>query len=331
VEKSIALDPDDAAAYGTKALSSLYLGRLADAEAVMQQSTERKLDYPERKIVPYFIAFLHNDPDGMRRQQAEAKSQPFGKYAEDMLSHVEALALARSGRLQDARRSARAAVDLAEQSGQRERAAMFEAAVAVWEAFYGNATAARRAAADALALGMGRDVDYAAAFALAVSGDVSRSRALADDLARAFPEDTSVQFMYLPTLRALFALNASQPATAIQELQAASRFDLAVGGLGFNAFFGALYPVYVRGEAYLAAHQPGDAAAEFQKILDHRSIVLADPVGAVTRVQLGRSFVLSGDNVKAKAAYQDFLGLWKDADPDIPVLRQAQAEYANLR
>ena len=159
----------------------------------------------------------------------------------------------------------------------------------------------------ALALGRGHEVDYAAAFALAVSGDVSRSRALADDLARDYPEDTSVQFMYLPTLRALFALDARDAAAAIQSLQTASRFDLALGGIGFNGYFGKLYPIYVRGLAYLAAQQPAEAAAEFQRIVDHRSIVLVDPIDALARLQLARALALSGDTVKAKSAYDDLL------------------------
>ena len=201
---------------------------------------------------------------------------------------------------------------------------------AVWEALYGNPAAAKQKAAAALVLGRGHEVDYAASFALAVSGDVSRSRALADDLARDHPEDTSVQFMYLPTLRALFALDARNPAAAIQSLQTASRFDLATGGLGFNAYFGRLYPIYVRGRAYLAAQQPVEAAAEFQRIVDHRSIVLVDPIDALARLQLARALALSGDTVKAKGVYNDLLTLWKNADPDIRALKEAQAEYAKL-
>jgi hypothetical protein len=193
----------------------------------------------------------------------------------------------------------------------------------VWEALYGNPAAARQKAAAALALGRGHEVNYATAFAFAVSGDVSRSRALADDLARDHPEDTSVQFMYLPTLRALFALDARDAAAAIQLLQVASRFDLAIGGIGFNGYFGKLYPIYVRGLAYLAA-------AEFQRIVDHRSIVLVDPIDALARLQLARALALSGDIVKAKNAYGDLLTLWKNADADIPVLKAARAEYARL-
>ena len=146
-------------------------------------------------------------------------------------------------------------------------------------------------------------MNYAAAFALALSGDVARSRALADDLAKDFPEDTSVQSMYLPTLRALFALNDHQASAAIQSLQPSSPFDLALGVIGFTAFYGGLYPTYVRGEAFLAAHQPAEAAAEFQRILDHRSIVLVDPMDAMARLQLARALALSGDTVRAKSAY----------------------------
>jgi hypothetical protein len=186
---------------------------------------------------------------------------------------------------------------------------LFEAGRAVWEAFYGHAAAARQSASKALALNRGRDVDYAAAFALALSGDLPQSRALAQDLAREFPEDTFVQFMYLPTLRALFALNAHDPAAASQALQVASRYDLQTSGVGYIDRFGALYPSYVRGLAYLAARQPAEAAGEFQRILDHRSIVLVDPMDALARLQLARALALSGDTTKAKSAYNDLFAL----------------------
>jgi tetratricopeptide (TPR) repeat protein len=253
------------------------------------------------------------------------------RSTEDMISHIEALALARAGRLQDARRMSAVPVEIAQRAGQRERAALFEAGKAVWEAFYGNVAAARQNASRALALGRGRDVDYAAAFALALSGDLSQSRALAEDLAREFPEDTSVQFMYLPTLRAQFALNAGDPAAAIQALQIASRYDLALGRIGFIGRFGGLYPIYARGMAYLAARQPTEAAAEFQRILDHRSIVLVDPMDAMARLQLARALALAGDTAKAKSTYNDLLELWKNADPGMSMLVQARAEYAKLR
>jgi eukaryotic-like serine/threonine-protein kinase len=328
-DQATALDPANPAPYASRARNFLYLGRLDEAEATIRWAAENKLSKGlDFLVVPYLIAVARDDSEGMARAAAAARGQP---AVDAMLSHLQALALARAGRLEEARRTARAALDHAQESGQRERAATFEAAVAVWEAFYGHDAAARQTAANALDRARGRDLDYAAAFALALAGDVSRARAVAEELSQTFPEDTSVQSMYLPTLRALFDLNGSQPDSAIQQLEAASRFDLALGALGFNSYFGALYPVYVRGLAYLAARQPEQAAAEFQKIVDHRSIVLADPVDAMARLQLARSLVLTGDIDKARRAYGDLLTLWKDADRNVPTIDAARAEYERLR
>ena len=223
-------------------------------------------------------------------------------------------------------------MDLALQEGEREAAASYQAARAVWEAVCGNAAEAKTNAMAALALSNGRDVEYAAGLALALSGDSSRSQPLADDLEKRFPEDTFAKFTYVPVLRALSALERGKPTDSVERLQIALPYELAVNGLNFNHFYlGGLHSAYVRGEALLAAHRYAEAAAEFQKILDHRGIVGADPIGALAHLQLGRAFALSGDTIKAKAAYQDFLTLWKDADPDIPILRQAKAEYAKLQ
>jgi tetratricopeptide (TPR) repeat protein len=326
--KAMAIDPDSGPPhYSSKAYGELFLNRLADAEATVGRARERRFEEASFFVIPYFIAFLKGDVEGTRRTAAVATGK---RSAEDLMSHLVSLALARSARLQDARRTSAAAVDVARSAGQRERAALFELATAVWDAFYGNAAAARQRTDAVLELARGRDVDFAAAFALATTGDVARARTLAGDLEKNFPEDTSVQYLYLPALRALFSLNARDPAAAIQALQPASRYDLARGGIGFIAHFGVLYPIYVRGQAYLAAKQPAQAAAEFQRILDHRHIVLVDPVDAMARLQLARALVLSGDTVKAKSAYDDLLALWKGADADIPVVRQARAEYAKL-
>ena len=175
-----------------------------------------------------------------------------------------------------------------------------------------------------------REVEYGAALAFAVSGDSSRARMLANDLERRFPEDTSVRFSYLPTLRAQFALNQSDPTNALELLQAATPHELGVPRSSMAGLFGALYPVYVRGEAYLAVRRGVEAAAEFQKILDHRGIVVSDPIGALARLQLARACAVAGDKAKAKSAYQDFLNPWEDADRDIPILKQGKAEYAKL-
>jgi tetratricopeptide (TPR) repeat protein len=326
-EKAIALDPDRTPAYGSRAFNQVLLNRLDDALLTERLAAERKLESAELLLTQYFIAFLTGNDDELRRVVAAARKSP---ATEDIISHIEALALARSGRLQDAKRMSAVPIEIAQRAGRRERAALFEAGRAVWEAYYGNTAAARQSASKALELGRGRDVDYAAAFALALSGDLPQSRALAEGLAREFPEGTFVQFMYLPTLRALFALNTSDPSAAIQALQIASRYDLALGGVGFIGRFGGLYSIYVRGLAYLAAGQPAEAAAEFQRILDHRSIVLVDPVDALARLQLARALALSGDTVKAKSTYDDLLMLWQAADARIPVVEQARAEYARL-
>jgi serine/threonine protein kinase/tetratricopeptide (TPR) repeat protein len=328
-ERSIALAADggSAAAYTSKAFSELFLNRLDDAESTIRRAEENKLR-GELFLIRFFIAFLKGDAEGVKREAALGRAT---RTSEDLMSHLDALALARAARLQDARRTSAIASAIPKQSGKLERAAAFETAVAVWEAFYGNAAAARQKATSALALSRGREVDYAAAFALALSGDVARARALADGLARDYPEDTSVQFIYLPALRGLFALDAGDQAAAIQSLQAAMRFDLAFGNIGFSTHFGKMYPAYVRGLAYRAAHQYAEAAAEFQRIIDHRSIVLVDPVDALARLQLARALALSGDTVKARSVYDDLFALWENADARIPLITEARAEHARLR
>jgi hypothetical protein len=177
-------------------------------------------------------------------------------------------------------------------------------------------SAARQSALSALEFSSGRDVQYAAAFALALAEDFTRSQSLTNDLEKRFSEDTSVQFSYVPSLRALFALNAKDPSKAVELLQVSTPDEFAMTGIAYNSFFGGLYPVYVRGNAYLAAKQGMEAAAEFQKILDHSGVTLGDPIGALAHLQLATAFNLSGDKVKAKIAYQDFLNLWRDADSD---------------
>jgi len=325
-ERSIALSAGSVQSFSSKAWSELHLNRLDAVEATIRRAEELKFG-EDFFLIRYFTAFLRGDAEGVKRHTALARAD---RSTEDMISHVEALAQARSARLADARRTSAIGVAIPTQAGRRERAALFEAATAVWEALYGNPSAARQKAAAALALGRGHEVDYAVAFALAVAGDAARARGLADGLAREYPEDTSVQFMYLPTLRALAAVESGDAAAAIQALQPASRFDLAEGGIGFNAHFGKLYPVYVRGLAYLAARQPAKAAAEFQRIVDHRGIVLVDPIDAFARLQLARALALAGDTVEARSVYDDLLALWKDADAGIAVVEDARAEHARL-
>ena len=207
--------------------------------------------------------------------------------------------------------------------------------MAVSEALYGNRAAATRHAMHVLEAENGRHVMFAAALALAIAGERSRAQAIADDLDKRFPEDTSVRFNYLPTLRALSALSANDASRAIELLRPAATYEFAQPGISFfgsgGGSFGAMYPTYVRGEAYLALHKPTEAAAEFQKILDHPGVVLADPMGALARLQLARALTMSRDTSRARAAYQDVLALWKDADSDLALPKQAKAELAALR
>jgi hypothetical protein len=323
---AVEVEPDFPVGYNVLARSYMALDHLSEAENTLQRASERKLETPDLGVTRYTIALLKGDKAGMEREAALSRKL---SRAEDEMADIQAFILAYSGRLQEAKKMAGRAADLAQQAAHAERAARWKAGPALWDAFFGNASEAKKSAIALIELSKDRDVEYGAAFALALSGDSSGSQTLANDLERRFSEDTSVRSFYLPALRALLAINHGEPEKAIELLQAAVPYDLgAPGSRNFN--FGVLYPVYVRGEAYLAAHQGAEAAAEFQKILDHRGIVLSDPIGALAHLQLGKAFALSGDKTRAKAAYQDFLTLWKDADQDIPVLKQAKKEYAAL-
>lgn len=326
-QKAIALDPESIFGYGSLVGCNLLLDRFDAAERAWQRAVNLNMTTGSQ-VSGYHLAFLKGDSVAMDRQAAVVRSRPRG---EETMSHIEGLVLARSGRLQQAATLSRHAMDVAEKAGHQEGGALYEAAAAVWNALFGNASDGRRLAAAALRRSKGRDVEYAAAFALALAGDASQSRALAVDLDQRYPEDTSVRTNYLPALRALAALHAGQPLSAIDQLQAARPYELADPAINFIGYFGCFYPPFVRGQAYLAARRGAEAATEFQRILEHRGLLLEDPLGAAVRVQLGRALALSGDAAKAKVAYEDFLSLWKDADPDVPMLKQAQAEYANLR
>src|SRR5262249_7029451 len=253
---------------------------------------------------------------------------------EDWLANLQALTLARAGRLKEARESARHAIERASAAGNMERAAAYEGAMAVWEAWHGNTAAAKQNAMHVLDAAKGRHVTYAAALALAIARDAARAQTIADDLDRRFPEDTSVRYNYLPTLRAFAALQVDDPARAIELLQPAATYEFAQPGTSFygagGVAFGAMYPTYVRGRSYLALRKPGEAAAEFQRILDHPGVVLEDPMGAFARLQLARAWTMADDVGKAKATYEEVLRLWKDADSAIPVVSEARAEYARL-
>jgi eukaryotic-like serine/threonine-protein kinase len=327
---AIGIDPDFSIGYANLALSYAALEHLDEAENTLQRAFDRKLETPDLLILQYAIAFVKSDKAAMERVAAEAEERP---GVDDWMANAEAFVSAYSGHLEEARKMSGRAADLARKAERRGTEALYEADEAVREALFGNVSQAKQRAGNALELSKSRDVEYGAAFALALSGDSSRSQVLTEDLARRFAEDTRVQFNYAPTLRALLALNHSQPANAIELLQTAIPYELGMpseGGSEYLLGAGNLYPAYVRGVAYMAARRGREAAAEFQKIPDHRGVVISDPIGALARMQLGRAFALSGNKDKARTAYRDFLTLWKDADPDIPILKEVQREYAGL-
>ena len=328
----VEIDPDFAIGYLQLAFNRQFAGHVEEAETVLQRAADRKLEIPELLIQRYDIAFLKGDRAAMDREEALGQKE---SGAEDMIADRQAFVLAYAGHVDKANAMAKRAADLNQQPDQRGRKALIEIGPALWAALYGDTSAAKGHATAAADLSTDRDVEYGAAFALALSGESSRARALVKDLDTRFPEDSAVQSVYLPEIRALLALTddakGGGASTAIELLQRARPYDQGVPPSIAPMFIGPLYPVYVRGLAYLAAHQGFEAAAEFQNILDHRSIVVSDPIGALAHLQVGRAYVLSGNITKAKTAYQDFLALWKEADPDIPILKQAQAEYANLR
>jgi eukaryotic-like serine/threonine-protein kinase len=326
--KGMELEPDFWLGYYGVGVNNQFLGHLDQSEKALNEAISRGFDADEFIMLAYDVHFLKGDKAGMEHDSGQARARPGG---ENWMSARESFVSAYSGHLRQAREISRSAVIQAQQAGQPERAALWQAGSAVREAFFGNKTAAVGDAVSALRLSRDPEIEYGAALAFALSGDSSRTQSSVADLEKRFPEDSSVRFNYLPTIRAVIALNGAGPATALESLEVAAPHDLGIPPSGISGLFGALYPVYFRGLALLAADNPTAAAAEFQKILDHRGIVVSDPIGALARLQLGRAYALSRDNVKAKSAYQDFLTLWKDADRDIPILRQAQAEYAKLQ
>jgi DNA-binding winged helix-turn-helix (wHTH) protein len=325
--EGIRLRPDFPLAYAFRISSDLALNRFNEAKATYAQAVERKLHTPYIDVAMYNLAFTQNNTAGMAQHVAKLEALP--RWGHSILN-MEGDTAAYSGHLKDARELSRRAMDSAKRGGEKDAPALYSGTSGLREAWFGNTGEARRRATLALKLSTGRDLQYFAALAFAYARDDARANALADDLDRSFPEDTIVQFNYLPSVRGRLALNKGDASGAIASLGAAAPYELgATRATDLN--WTAMFPVFVRGEAYLAARQGSEAAAEFQKILDHRGLVLNQPIGALAHLGLGRAYVLQGDNPKAKAAYQDFLTLWKDADPDIPVLQKAKAEYAKLQ
>jgi len=303
----------------------LSLNRPDDAQRALNEA--RAVNY-EGEVLHwgvYLLAFYRRDPAEMERQVTWAAGKP---GSEDLLLASQADTETYFGRLVKAQDFSRRAVDAAVRANSKETGAFRQVSAALREAEFGNQAEAKQGVAKALALSPGRDVKLFTALTLARTGDSARARALADELEKAQPSDTMLKVYWLPTIRAAVELNAHNPTQAIIDLEATAPYEL---GQPPQLQLGTLYPVYVRGQAQLIARNGPAAAIEFQKILDHRGVVLNYPLGALAHLGLGRAYALSGDTTKAKTAYQAFLALWKDADPDIPILKEAKAEYANLQ
>ena len=325
--EALRLSPADSLNFGNLVLAYIHLNRLDDARTLANEALSKNLDSSDLRVSLYQLAFLKNDLPGMAQQVSWSAGKP-GK--ENIMLYLEAGTAAYSGKLIAARELSRQASTSAARAGEEEMAAGCQSAAALWEALYGNASQARQRAAGTLAQSNGRDSQFVAAFALALIGDSARAQALTDDLQNRFPQDTVVQFNYLPTLRAQLALALpNNAARAVDALSSATPYELGVPGS--SIFWTNLYPVYVRGQAFLASREGTRAAAEFQKILDWPGVAVNEPIAALAHLGLARSYDLAGDAPKSRAAYQDFLTLWKYSDPDVPVLNAAKAEYEKLQ
>jgi eukaryotic-like serine/threonine-protein kinase len=325
---ALRLRPDIAVLYAILAYNDVALDRLQEAQSVLRTTATRNQETSESVVLSYNLALLHGDSTGMDKMIAASSQKA---RADDWLVYNQASGLAYSGHLREALSVSLRAEEIAKHASHPERAAMYEVGAALWQAFDGNLKAAREYAIAALQLSKDREVLYGAALALALSGDVVRSRIITTDLQRRFPEDTAVRFSYLPAVQSALALSQGSPSKAVQATETAVPYELGTPRSSIHGNFGALYPIYMRGMAYLASHHSDEAAAQFQKILDHRGVVLSDPMGSLARLQLGRAYAMQGDRGKSRAAYEEFLAIWKNADSDLPILAKAKEEYAELK
>jgi tetratricopeptide (TPR) repeat protein len=328
-EKSLAnaseamrLDAKDRFAYQNVVIAYEALNRHEEAKAIAEQAIAQNVDSFGVHMVLYGIAFMRGDAAGMQREIAWAAGKPDEPY----MIFVEGMAEYALGRAHRARETATRATNLAQRQGLKEAAAMVRGMGALWEAELGNIQEARQEASEALSISPSRLARVASAIVLARSGDTNRSEKILQELAKESPFDTLLNNVFLPAARAIMEMQRNNPTRAITLLAAASPYELGVGpdAAGY-------WPIWIRGEAYLQAGDRAKAAAEYQKILDHRGI---DPTSlhyTLARLGLGRAYALQGETTKARTAYQDFLALWKDADPDIPILKQAREEYEKLR
>ncbi len=324
--EDLRLFPGSAAAFTN--LVGLYtaLNRPQDAKAKYQEAIAHKVNNPLLHGNRYGVAFYEGDVAEMERQFEGQKDKPGADVLHSFASDTDAF----YGRLGNAREKSQRAIEAARRGEAKETAAEWQMNSALREAEFGNLMRAREEIGSALATAATQDVQTLAALALARIGDATQARKMADDLARRFPLNTMINRYWLPVIDASIEIGHNNPAKAIERLRTATEYELGTPAPQFEVG-GSLYPAYVRGQAYLLLHQGAEAAAEFQKFLDHRGIAVNSPLGALAKLQLARAYILAGDKTKARHAYLEFLELWKDADPDVPVLKQAKVEYAKLQ
>ena len=332
-QQALRLNADDVIDYSNLAVTYVLLDRLNDAKNTFHEAVVQKLDELFLRQAMYIVGFLEQDAKNMQEQVEWAMHKP---GAEDLLLSTESDTEAYFGRLGKARDFSQLAVDAARHNDAKETAALWEANGAVREAQFGNTAAARKLSRAALSLAPGRDVRILAALASALGGDVAQARELADQLNADFSLNTLIQGYWLPTIRAQDELDGGRPRQALEMLRSVTTLEL-----GEPPPVACLYPVFIRAEAYLSLNEGQSAATEFQKILQHRGIVQNCPLGALAQLGLAHANALQARTshgadadaarVRAVAAYTDFLTLWKDADPDIPILKEAKAEYAKLQ
>jgi eukaryotic-like serine/threonine-protein kinase len=324
-QQALAIDPNQSTNYSNLASCFLALNQPDQAKAQLDRGIALKFDSAQMHQQYYFLAFLRGDTADMANQVAWGAGKPGD---EDPLLSTQSDTEAYYGRLAQAREFSRRAMDSAIRADSKETAALWQANAALREAEFGDAAAAKQDAAAALALAPGRDIKVVTALAEARLGDTARAKALVDELEKTDPLNTVLKLYWLPTIQAAIALPQNQTDAAIQDLVAVAPYEL---GTPPPFQLGSMYPVFLRGEAYLQMHEGSNAAAEFQKFLDHRGIVVNYPLGALAHLELARAYAMTGDSAKAKVAYTDFLNLWKDADSNIPVLKQAKSEYSKLQ
>jgi hypothetical protein len=318
------LEPQSGPGYINAVFVYTNLNRLDEARALYEEAQNKGLDSGYLRFNLYLLAFLQNDAETMAQQSAWANGK---EGFEHMIRSAEADSAAYIGQLRKARELSANAVTLARRDREADLAGSWQADAALREAVFGNSQAARQAANLAASLSDAKEIQAAAALSFGYAQDTGRARAMADALSKRFPEDTLVQSVYLPLIAARTELNSHHPDRAIKLLEIVAQYELGSPAyIWLNP-----YAMFLRGEAYLAAHEGRAADGEFQKIITHREVVQNMPIGALAHLGLARAYALEHKPSNARAKYQDFLTLWKDAGPDIPIYKQAKAEYAKLQ